>query len=298
MNNIDLIASVLHYIDDHLGDDISFSTLASIYGYSPFHFHRIFSAITGATIANYIKDRRLKFAHRQLTETTESILELCYQYGFNSIQTFNRSFKETFGYTPSDARQKQIEIVYPSVESIVNKYRKSIKIDGDYTLTPRMIERDAFLLAGSRKHTRDGGHVIGETWANLKANWDKLDRANSYMYGFEDYSEDFIYEPVQHYYMAAAEVKSPDSIPKGFSVKEIPKSLYAVFTVKGNNANGEIGRAFRYIYDIWLPNSEYCISNVLTADFEFYDERWDCQSPDSQVDLYIPIQKMTKEIPL
>lgn len=74
--------------------------------------------------------------------------------------------------------------------------------------------------------------------------------------------------------------------------KRVPKATYAVFTVNGNNSNGEIAKAFRYIYDTWLPNSEYCLSDELCADFEYYDERWDCQTDSAQMDLYIPVKKM------
>ena len=292
MNNIELISKVLQYIDDHISEAISFKTLADIYGYSSFHFHRIFTAITNLTITNYIKERRLKLAYNCLLDINSTVSEVCFKYGFNSIQTFNRSFKDMFGMTPTEARSRRSKIEIQSIDDIISKYQKRITIDGDYTLIPRFVERSAFVLAGLRKHTSEGWQVIGESWSALKANWDKLDRVNSFMYGLEDYSEDFISEPMQFYYMAAAEVRDVNSLPDGFSARQIPASTYAVFTVNGNNSNNEIGRAFRYIYDVWLPNSEYCINDEITADFEFYDERWDCKDGNSQVDLYIPIKKM------
>ena len=292
MNNIELISKALQYIDGHISEDISFTTLADIYGYSSFHFHRIFTAITNLTITNYIKERRLKLAYNYLLDNDITVSEVCFKYGFNSIQTFNRSFKDMFGMTPTKARSLQTKIEVQSIDDIIRKYQKRITIDGDYTLTPRFVERSALVLAGLRKHTSEGWQVIGESWSELKANWDKLDRVDSFMYGLEDYSEDCIPDPMQFYYMAAAEVRNVNNLPNGFSVKKIPASTYAVFTVNGNNSNNEIGRAFRYIYDVWLPNSEYCINGESTADFEFYDERWDCMDGNSQVDLYIPIKRM------
>ena len=292
VNNIDLISKVLQYIDVHISEDISFKTLADIYGYSSFHFHRIFTAITNLTITNYIKERRLKLAYNYLLDNDSAVSEVCFKYGFNSIQTFNRSFRDMFGMTPTESRSLHAKIEVQSIDEIIIKYEKRISINGDYTLTPKFVEKPSFLLAGLRKHTSEGWQVIGESWLALKANWDKLDRVNSFMYGFEDYSEVFIPEPMQFYYMAAAEVCDVNNIPDGFSARQIPASTYAVFTVNGNNSNNEIGRAFRYIYDVWLPNSEYCINDEITADFEFYDERWDCMDGNSQVDLYIPIKRM------
>ena len=80
--------------------------------------------------------------------------------------------------------------------------------------------------------------------------------------------------------------------PEGVYRKIVPKSEYAVFTVNGNNANGEIGQAFHYIYNVWLPSSDYCIDEELLFDFEYYDERWDCQLQTAQMDIYIPIKKL------
>lgn len=162
-------------------------------------------------------------------------------------------------------------------------------------MEPRFLKKEAFLLAGIRKHTRDGWQVFSEAWSELKANLDKIKILHpNIMYGFEDYSEDFCSDPLQFYYMAAVEVKSEADIPNMFYVKKVPESLYAVFTVDGNNSNGEIGKAFRYIYDVWLPNSEYCLSDKICADFEYYDERWNCRSVSPQLDLYIPVQRLEK----
>ena len=61
------------------------------------------------------------------------------------------------------------------------------------------------------------------------------------------------------YYMAGVEVDKDTALPEGMYRKVVQKAKYAVFTVNGNNANGEIGKAFQYIYFVWLPNSEYCI---------------------------------------
>ena len=145
-----------------------------------------------------------------------------------------------------------------------------------------------------RKQTKHGFHVIGEAWHALKSNLEAMKRKNEHtMYGVEDYSEDFCPEPLSFYYMAGVEVDADTALLPGMERKVVPKAEYAVFTINGNNANGEIGRAFHYIYSIWLPNSEYCIDENAMLDFEFYDERWDCQFGAAQMDIYIPIRKIT-----
>ena len=293
MNNLQLIENILCYIDEHLDENITFERMAEVFGYSPFHFHKLFSSVTGQTITDYLRKRRLMHAHKELCETDKTITDICYDNGFGSIQSFNRVFKATYNMLPSDVRKQKPKIDYKSVKTIIEGYTKRVHFKGEYTMEPSFVEKDEFILVGSRKYTGNGFQVIGEAWQELKSNWDKIDRENPHtMYGFEDYSDDFNKEPLQFYYMAAVEAKSDTNIPDGMCMKKIPKSMYAVFTINGNNANDEIAKAFRYIYDVWLPCSEYCLSDELCADFEYYDERWDCQSASAQMDLYIPVKKL------
>lgn len=293
MNNLQLIEKALYYIDEHICEELTYERLAEVFGYSSFHFHKIFSSVTDLSITEYIRKRRLTVAHKKLCETTETVADICYSVGFNSIQTFNRAFKDTFGMQPLVAREKQAKITYRSVDEIITGYLKRIEVEGVFSIEPRFEGRDEFVIAGYRKHTKEGFHVIGESWFELKSNLNAIERRNEHtMYGFEDYSEDFSSDPLAFYYMAAVEVDKDAQLPKGMYRKVVPKATYAVFTVNGNNANGEIGKAFRYIYFAWLPNSEYCIDEDALLDFEFYDERWDCQFGAAQMDIYVPIKRM------
>ncbi len=293
MNNLQLVEKVLYYIDDHISDDIELKHLAKKFGYSPFHFHRIFSAVTEQTMMEYVRKRRLIIAHQKLCKTQVSVADICYGVGFNSIQTFNRAFKKTFGMRPLQARESKVSITYRDVPTIVEGYHKKVELEGIFAIKPQFVIRDEFVIVGYRKHTKNGPGVIGESWYELKQHLDWIQRKNEkVMYGFEDYSEDFSVDPLAFYYMAAVEVDRDDKLPAGMDRKVIPKAEYAVFPVKGNNTNGEIVQAFRYIYNVWLPNSEYCIDERVLADFEYYDERWDCQSSAAQLEIYIPIRRL------
>lgn len=267
--------------------------MAEVFSYSSFHFHKIFSAVTKLSITEYIRKRRLTIAHKILCETTENVADICYRVGFNSIQTFNRVFKDTFGMQPLAARERQAKITYRSVEEIVTGYLKRVAVEGKFSMEPRFEEREEFVIAGYRKHTRDGFHVIGESWFELKSNLSTIERKNEHtMYGFEDYSEELCFEPLSFYYMAGVEVGKDTPLQEGMYRKVVQKAKYAVFTVNGNNSNGEISKVLQYIYFVWLPNSEYCIDGNTAFDFEYYDERWDCQLGAAQMEIYIPVKKM------
>ena len=293
MNNLQLIEKVLYYIDEYIYEELTYERLAEVFGYSSFHFHKIFSSVTELSITEYIRKRRLTMAHKKLCETTETVADICYNVGFNSIQTFNRVFKDTFGMQPLVAREKQAKITYRSVEEIVTGYLKRVAIKGMFSIEPRFEEREEFVIAGYRKHAREGFDFIGESWFELKSNMDAIERKNEHtMYGFEDYSEEFSSEPLEFYYIAGVEVDKNALLPEGVYRKVVPKAKYAVLTVNGNNVNGEIWKAFRYIYLVWLPNSEYCIDENALFDFEYYDERWDCQLGAAQMEIHIPVKKI------
>lgn len=101
------INRVIDYIDSNLSNDFSADQLASIANFSRFHFHRIFSAIVGETLFQFIQRLRLERAASQLiTNTNKSITEILYDCGFSGPSVFTRAFKELFGMSPSDWRIK------------------------------------------------------------------------------------------------------------------------------------------------------------------------------------------------
>jgi len=194
---------------------------------------------------------------------------------------------------PLMARETKAKITYRSVKEIITGYLKRVEVNGVFAIEPKIVTKEEFVIAGFRKHTRNGFEAIGEVWFELKNIIDSIQRKKEHtMYGFEDYSEEFTAEPLAFYYMAGVEVDEDTKLPDGMYRKVVPRAEYAVFTVNGNNANGEIGQAFRYIYNVWLPNSEYCLDEELLLDFEYYDERWDCQLQTAQMDIFIPIKKL------
>ncbi|WP_293932989.1 helix-turn-helix domain-containing protein [Iodobacter sp.] len=93
---------VLGYIDQHLDEELNLDLLASLAYFSPFHFHRIFSAWHGATLAEYIRRRRLEIAAcRLLHRQNATVLDIALGCGFGSGESFSRAFRQHFDCTPS-----------------------------------------------------------------------------------------------------------------------------------------------------------------------------------------------------
>ncbi|MFS4466334.1 AraC family transcriptional regulator [Maribacter sp. 2210JD10-5] len=105
---INRINKVVEYIDANLDADLSLEKLADIACFSPFHFHRIFTALLEETPNNYITRVRIeKIAGRLLFNgNTNTLTNLAHQYGFKSIHSFSRTFKKFYGISASEFQRR------------------------------------------------------------------------------------------------------------------------------------------------------------------------------------------------
>jgi AraC family transcriptional regulator len=95
------IEKAKNYIASNLREDIALRDIAAEAAFSEFHFHRIFSAFTGETIAHYIRRLRLEMgANRLQHDEVSTITAVGLECGFHNPAVFSRAFKERFGVTP------------------------------------------------------------------------------------------------------------------------------------------------------------------------------------------------------
>lgn len=102
------INAVIDYIEDHLNSDLDLDLehLAGVASFSKYHFHRIFRAITGETVNDYIRRQRLtRAAHYLFYNRRDSIGEVALRSGFSSQANFAKAFKKYFGLSPSEVRE-------------------------------------------------------------------------------------------------------------------------------------------------------------------------------------------------
>jgi AraC family transcriptional regulator len=96
------INRVIDYIDAHLAEPLDLERLAAVAHFSAWHFHRLFHALTGETLAERVRRRRLESAAvRLLAAPPATALRVALDVGFGSAEVFTRAFKAQFGVTPS-----------------------------------------------------------------------------------------------------------------------------------------------------------------------------------------------------
>ncbi|MDM0104097.1 AraC family transcriptional regulator [Variovorax sp. J22R24] len=100
------INRVTDHIDSHLAEPLDLARLAEVANFSAWHFHRVFQAMTGETLADRVRRRRLEVAAgRLLFVPPEPVLAIALDVGFGSAAVFTRSFSAHFGVTPTAWRR-------------------------------------------------------------------------------------------------------------------------------------------------------------------------------------------------
>lgn len=100
------INRVIDHIEEHLDEDLTLEELARVACFSPYHFHRIFGALTGETLCRFIQRLRVEKAARMLMHNPGlSITEIALDCGFSSSATFARAFRNRFDVSASEWRE-------------------------------------------------------------------------------------------------------------------------------------------------------------------------------------------------
>ena len=153
----------------------------------------------------------------------------------------------------------------------------------------KIVEKGAMKFVGMHRRSTQKNNTIPQLWEEFMERGKEIRHVvnPNVAFGvcFHEEVENFTDE-TPFSYLAGMEVDSMDDIPEGMMVREIPAAKYAVFTHKGSLET--LGETYQAIYFKWAKETEYTLAK---ADmFELYDERFKCGEPDSEFDLYVPIQ--------
>lgn len=286
-NNSYAIGLVLGYIEEHLQNEtLDLDTIAKAAGYSKYHLHRMFSAMVGYTIHNYIQRRRLTEAARLLVFTDRPILEIALSAGYDTQRSFTRAFQGMYHASPRYYRKQKVFMPLQLKFDISSRE----ELRGDRILEIKVVESDAIFLVGYTGNTKRGFHIIGKCWRLLHKNKHKIDnRADeNFLFGVNDYSQ---YEEQSKNpaftYIAAAEVTDVATIPKGMQAFSLAPTKYVVFSFRGQNQDS-LQPIVEYIYQEWFPNATCRFNENNPYDFAKYGEVVDGNGQ-SDIQFWVPI---------
>lgn len=268
---------VIDFINNHLNEVTSLTTLARVANISEYHFHRIFKAIMNESPGNYNQRLRLEKAAFMLVTTKLSLIDIAGQTGYQSPQALSKVFKKKFGLTPHEYKATPIDwtipldipldniSVEPEIVNILSKKVLSIRVANPYK------NKDAFALAWKKLlyYTNKTG-VPGEE------------------YEYYCISRDISSLTNHNYCRIYACINVTDIIkPRGeFGIQTIDGGMYAVFTHKGSYKGLET--LYCNIYRYWILNSEYQLRDTLH--FEKYLNSPDLvKEEDLLTQIFIPV---------
>jgi AraC family transcriptional regulator len=134
------IYKVLFYVEQNYNHNLTLDELSRVANFSKYHFHRIFKSIIGENLNEYIKRVRLSRSANRLY-TTSKITNVALMSGYETSSSFTKAFKEYFGLTPTEFRDKikskQGEIMLKNIEIVQVEPIEVLYVrrEGDYKVS-------------------------------------------------------------------------------------------------------------------------------------------------------------------
>ncbi len=100
------VLAVVRHIEQFYFEPCTVDDLAKLCGYRRFHFMRLFRAVTGQSVNQFVIAARLRAAALRLRHSNVPVSEVALDVGFNDLSHFNTSFRAAFGCTPRQIRKK------------------------------------------------------------------------------------------------------------------------------------------------------------------------------------------------
>jgi AraC family transcriptional regulator len=280
----------MHYIETHLTEDIDFQKIAQLACCSEYHFRRIFSYLSGMSLTDYIRQRRLSEASVELQHTHLRIIDLAVKYGYTSADAFARAFQNLHGVTPSEAREGGVPLRTFSPVTF------QLSISGGKAMDYRIVEKGAFSIAGIHKRVplvyRGVNPEIAAMWESLSEDDITALDALSTMEprGIVNVSVNFDEgrdegSLLDHYIGAV----TTERVPERWQELSVAPSTWAVFTSRGAFPDA-LQTMWGHIYSEWLLTSGWELNQgpeiLWTADDEF-------DVPNFHSEIWIPIRKLS-----
>lgn len=253
MDMVEQLNKAILYIESTLCDEIHLDTAAQIACVTKDSFLRFFSYMTGMTLNEYIRRRRLTLAAYELQGSRSKVIDVAVKYGWDSADAFTKAFIRQHGITPTQARDPyQPFKIYPPVSFfIMVKGAKKMNLRIVKTQEKRVLGISS-KIGGTASERFTAEHTL---WAD---DCDHIpqkicDGYDGVWYGIWNMGS----------YVIARDAENVTGA--NLETHVIPGGKYAVFTTqRGGYAGDELPELHDLIHHSWLPSSGY----RQTDDFE------------------------------
>jgi AraC family transcriptional regulator len=287
MKHFKRINNALEFIEENLYDEFTLNDISNAAFSSLSYMHRIFYQMTGFTMKEYIRQRRLAVAVSLLQSSKKSVLDIALIAGYQSAESFARAFHKQFSMSPSDCRCGLEDVIVCQPLDLSEECKFVSASELDFVLTLEAVSLPAFCVVGFMTSTtlQNDQQVV-----DICEFADKIIQSGK-MKGHFDLSQTPIYgmytemtDQSEFNYTIAGLSKACFQPTTDMITHRIESSTYAKFTL---NRNDRIKEAWHYIYGNWFPRINELRSQGF--DFEIYKENSTC--------IYVPMQKVPMDYP-
>lgn len=275
------ILKVMIYLQEHMDESVDLETLSKIACFSPYHFHRIFTAFVGETLSQYTRRIRLDRAAVSIANSMNPITDIALRSGYETPASFSKAFKRQFALTPTEFRKQHqaTQYVKPTPE---------LNLAKEYTMiqhTLKKIEAQRVLFV---RKTGPYNQTAAQAWEQLMSyvgpkGWIGKETK---MIGISQDSPEITGQENCRY-DACITVDAQAEGEGEFGIQTIPGGTYAVFMHQGPYEN--LQETYGIAFSQWLPNSSKELREV--GCFELYlNNVQDTDPEDLRTEVYIPIQ--------
>ncbi len=268
----------IEYIEEHLSDNIVCDDIAQSTFYSSFHFQRTFSLLTGTTVSEYVRNRRLSLAAQDLLNSDMKVIDVALKYGYDTPESFAKAFQRFHGVLPSQVKKHGTEL------KSFNRLTLRIILEGGSVMDYKIVKKESFkLVANTRRFmSEDSSKEIPLFWEEYfsKGMHQQVCGMIGICLTTEEGAKDFIYG-------IGCEEKYLKQIPEGFTTLEIPSFTWSIFKCVGEMP-AAIQNMWKRIYSEWLPQANYEL--IPGYEIEFYTEG-DTSSKDYVSEIWIPVKE-------
>ncbi len=248
--------NALDYIEAHLADEMDYDAIAKAAFSSAYHFPRMFVAVTGLTLSEYIRRRRLTQAAYDLTNRNNRVIDVAVKYGYESADAFARAFYRQHKVHPSCSCESGVQFTYYPRISF------HLDLKGDVPMNYRLEELYALRIVGRRFEvdTKRAFDIVPGIWQRemesgflpklIDMSWEKPRCKLESLLGVIGLKPR-IHDETFDYFIG---IWYDDEAPEGMEVLNLPSLTWAVFP--------DVINAWKRIYTEWLPGSGYDLADA------------------------------------
>ncbi|MFF8771160.1 GyrI-like domain-containing protein [Kitasatospora sp. NPDC015120] len=256
---LDRLNQAMEYIEEHLDDTVDAAELARIAVTSEYHFRRLFSALAGMPLSEYLRRRRLTLAGAEVLAGERTLLDVAVRHGYGSGEAFARAFRAMHGVGPGEARR--------SGAVLVSQPRMSFRlvIEGSSSMEYRVVERQAFRIVGRRARVPLVHEGVNPAIAAFvkglgREETDRIaslsDQEPAGIVAATEFFSDSREEGVPLDYYHAVVTGTGAEVPQGLDVREVPAGTWAVFATTGAYPRA-LQEMWRDVFTQWFPSNPY-----------------------------------------